>query len=54
MFKINLPTLNKWAHTGKKGQSSSLQFGPEAKNSSPQKNQHVTKCYTGPWSDSLE
>jgi len=39
MFKINflIPTLNKQSHTGDKGQSSSLRFGPKDINSSPPK-----------------
>ena len=39
MFEINflIPTLNKRSHTCDKGKSSSLQFGPEAMNTSPQK-----------------
>lgn len=60
MFKINflISTLNKRLHTGDKAQSSSLRFGPGAINSFKKKKKkkkprQVTKCYTGPWTDSL-
>jgi hypothetical protein len=47
MFKINflIPTLNKESQTAEKGRSSSLRFGPEANNSSPQKNQRHKRLH---------
>jgi hypothetical protein len=42
-------TLNKQLQMANKGWFSRLGVGQGANNSSPLKNQLVTKCYTGPW-----